>query len=391
MTSKDNKKILMVAGPFHSNPPLKGAAVETWMYEVSKRIVGFEPHIVSIDHPFYPIREYRDGIFFHRIHFSRLYKRLFQKITRLDPLSYPKRISMIVDEVQPDIVHMHNSIKWFASLVEYIRKKEIKTVLHMTNEIHEIANMKIDALVGCSNFIVDVYKNSLIKAGRHSCIYNGVDLEKFKPYWEVYSSRDNIKKGFEIDKKDFVVLFVGRISPEKGVEHFIKSALMFKDRPNVKFIAVGEIRKGDIKNDRVRYAKEIINIAAPLKDKIIFTGGIPPAKIHQLYLLGDVLILPSNFEEPFSMVAIEAMATGLPVIARKRGGLKEYIVDEVNGFFIDDRTPAVDIAKKVTDLMADKELRDSIGRNGRKTAEERFSWEKITSDVEKFYSQLLLS
>ncbi len=51
------KKVLMVAGPFHPDPPLKGAAVETWMYEVSKRLVGFEPHIVSISHPFYPAKK----------------------------------------------------------------------------------------------------------------------------------------------------------------------------------------------------------------------------------------------------------------------------------------------------------------------------------------------
>lgn len=104
------KRVVMVTSPVHPVPPLKGAAVETWMYEVSKRLIGFEPHIVSIFHPFYPLREWRDDIFFHRIHFSRIYKRLFQKITKLDPLSYPKRVLRVIDEVKPDIVHIHNFI-----------------------------------------------------------------------------------------------------------------------------------------------------------------------------------------------------------------------------------------------------------------------------------------
>lgn len=382
------KKIVMVAGPVHTNPPLKGAAVETWMYEVSKRIVNFEPHIISIAHPFYPIREYKDGIFFHRIHFSRLYKRFFQKITRLDPLSYPKRIAHIIDEVQPDIVHMHNNIKWFVPLVRLINKKGINTILHMHNQIPVIVEMEIDAFVGCSRFIVDSYRNTPIKAKDYSCVYNGVDLERFKPYWEVHSLRNDIRMRFGIKRDDFVALFVGRVSSEKGVEHFVKSASILKDERKLRFFVVGEISKGKRGNERVRYAKEILEMAASLKDKVIFTDVFPPSKIHLLYLLGDVLILPSNFHEPFSMVAIEAMATGLPVIASKKGGLMEYIVDRVNGLFVDGNRPVEDIADKIRLLISDKNLRRTLGKAGRKTVEERFSWERIALEMERFYSKM---
>jgi UDP-glucose:(glucosyl)LPS alpha-1,2-glucosyltransferase len=327
-----SKKVLMVSGPVHTNPPVKGAAVESWMYEVSQRLIGFEPHIVSVSHPFYPAKEYRDGIFFHRIHFSKLYKRLFQKITRLDPLSYPKRISQIIAEVKPDVVHMHNFTRWLDPLLENMCGGSPKTILHMHNESEAIPERGTDAFVGCSKFIVESFRGTSIKARNFSIIYNGVDTGRFRPYWDVGPLKDDIRSRFGIGKNKIVVLYLGRVSPEKGVEHFVQSALLLKNSENIQFYVVGELSK---KGDRGAYADEIRRMAAPLGDRITFAGVFPPSKIHLLYLLGDIIILPSNFNEPFSMVGIEAMATGLPVIAARKGGLTEYIVDGHNGLFID--------------------------------------------------------
>jgi len=380
-----SKKVLMVACPVHTNPPLKGAAVETWMYEVSKRLIGYEPHIVSIASPFYPLKEYRDGIFFHRIHLGRLYKRLFQKISKLDPFSYPKRINRIIDEVKPDIVHMHNSIKWFVPVVEHLKNRNIKAILHMHNVTDVTARLEVDAFVGCSNFIVESYKNTPIKTKHYRHIYNGVDLSRFRPYPELASLRDALRERFGIKKEEFVVLFVGRLSPEKGVECFIQSALLLKDTKNIRFIAAGEISE---KGARREYADKIISMAASIRDRITFTGVFPPSKIHLIYLLGDVVVLPSNFEEPFSMVAIEAMASGLPVITRKKGGLKEYLIDGVNGFFVDEERVSEDTALKIKTLMTDKSLKERISYNGRKTVEERFGWESIAADTENLYKTL---
>ena len=74
------KKVVMFAGPYHPIPPIKGAAVETWIYEVSKRLIRYQPYIISIGSPFYPEKEFKEGIFFYRINFGRVYKRVFQKI-----------------------------------------------------------------------------------------------------------------------------------------------------------------------------------------------------------------------------------------------------------------------------------------------------------------------
>ncbi len=382
------KKVLMVAGPVHPIPPFKGAAVETWMYEISKRLIKYEPHIVSISHPCYPNKEYRDGIFFHRIHFSKAYKRLFQKLTRLDPLPYPKRVAQIINEVRPDIIHMHNSIKWFAPLLKLIENRKNKTVLHMHNETIVSYDMNIDVFVGCSEYIVNHFRNTSIRANQYIAIRNGVDLNRFRPYWEVKSLREEIRARFGIRENEFVVLFIGRISPEKGVEHFIKSAYKV-DHKDIKFFIIGEISKGSMTNERVRYGKEIIRMAEGLGKRIKIFDVVPHSKIHLFYLLGDIIVVPSNFEEPFSMVTIEAMATGLTVIARNKGGMKEYLKDGVNALIIDEDKIADSIAKKIATLFSNNEFRLNLGRGARKTVEDRFSWNQIVRDVENLYDNLI--
>ncbi len=92
----------------------------------------------------------------------------------------------------------------------------------MQNETNVNTKLDVDSFVGCSKFIVNSYKNSPLMAKDYLCIYNGVDLEKFKPYWEAHSLRNDLRNRFGIGKDDFVALYVGRVSPEKGVEHFIE-------------------------------------------------------------------------------------------------------------------------------------------------------------------------
>ncbi|MBF0517510.1 MAG: glycosyltransferase [Nitrospirae bacterium] len=382
------KKILMAAAPVHPVPPLKGAAVEMWIYEVSKRLIGYEPHVVCLADDFYPDTEYKDGIFFHRIRFGRLYRRLFQKLTRLDPFSYNDRILKLIKEISPEIIHMHNSIKRFAPLINAIRNGGLtRTMLHVQNEFPIEEPLTVDAFTGCSQYIMNHYAAKRITAAHRFCIYNGVDLERFRDFRDAPDVRDAIRGRFGIGKDDFVVLFVGRVSPEKGVEHFIEAASIVKKKrglEGVKFFVIGEIQKGS--GDRANYARAIMEMAAG--SSVTFTDVFTPSRIHLLYLLGDMFVLPSNFDDPFPFVALEAMATGLPLVARKKGGLPDYIIDGVNGLFVDEHNVAVSIAEKIELLANDDSLRDSIGKAGRRTIVERFSWEKIAEEVETAYSSL---
>lgn len=378
------KKVLMFANPIHPIPPLKGAAVESWIYEVSKRIISFEPHIISIGSPYYPKEEYREGIYFHRISFNPLYKRIFQKITRWDPLSYTHKALRIIENINPEIIHIHNISKWALQLIEKLNGK-FKIILHLHNKVLIEKNIKIDVLVGCSKYILDLYKkNEKIKADYYTYLYNGIDLRKFRPYWENLQLRNNIRKIFRIKDKEFVILFVGRVSSEKGVEHFINTAMELKNVDNIKFFVIGEIPK---KGERKKYLEEIFEKASLLKDKIFFTDFFPPSKMHLIFLMGDVLFTPSN-SEGFGMVNIEAMATGIPVITREKDGIKEYLRDRINGFYVNEKNIARSASEILIRLKNDVNLRETIGRQGYESVK-IFDWNNITLEVENLYNEII--
>ena len=89
------------------------------------------------------------------------------------------------------------------------------------------------------------------------------------------------------------------------------------------------------------------------------------------------------------MVAIEAMTAGLPVIVSNRGGFPEYVADGVNGMVLDRDRPVDDLVKRLRALLSDPALAERLGKAGRRTVEERFTWERVAAEIEQTYDSLL--
>jgi glycosyltransferase involved in cell wall biosynthesis len=379
------KKVVMFAGPQHEIPPTKGAAVQTWIYEVSKRLITYQTHIISISHEFLPIKDFSDGIYFHRVHLSKSYKRIFQKILGWDLYSYNKRVFNIIRKINPDVVHIHNYydakeiIKWIK-----IFNPNIKIIFHMHNlsdKFNKKEFPKVDIFVGCSNFITEHYKlNNLIKADDFVTIYNGVDNEKFDSAIEL---RENIKEFISVEENKKNIFYFGRISEEKGVDKILEIAKLFKYEKQFRFYCVGEISKdGDRKKyfDNIKKEIEIDKLS-----NIVFLNFIAPKKIHLAYQLADMVIVPSKFEEPFCMVAIEAMASNIPTVCAYKGGMKEYLENDKNAIVVDNYENFSQIAcERIVKYFKEKDNQTII--NAKKMVKERFDWINIASRVENAYN-----
>ena len=118
-------------------------------------------------------------------------------------------------------------------------------------------------------------------------------------------------------------------------------------------------------------------------------GVFPPAVAQQLYGLGDLLVIPSRFEEPFSMVAIEAMASGLPVLAVRRGGMPEYMDHGLNALLMDGDSSPEAIAMAIEDAASDRDRLSRIALEARQMVERRFSWDEVASQTQSFYERIL--
>jgi glycosyltransferase involved in cell wall biosynthesis len=105
-------------------------------------------------------------------------------------------------------------------------------------------------------------------------------------------------------------------------------------------------------------------------------GWVPPAKLPDLYRSAAVVVIPSLWEEPFGLVAVEAMACGVPVVASRHGGPSTIVEDGVTGFLVTPGDPA-ELAERLEQLLSDRNLRQRFGEAGRERAVALFDWDKI--------------
>ena len=199
-------------------------------------------------------------------------------------------------------------------------------------------------------------------------IPNGVDLEKFKPNRE---KRKKIREKLKIDKNETVLMFSGHKFERKGLRFIIEALPMIKD--NVRLLVIG-------KDSPELYKK----LAQELKvlDKVIFAGFVPD--ITEYYAASDIFVFPTAYEA-FSLATLEAVASGLPILATKVNGTEELIMEGYNGFFI--RRDPKDIAEKLNILIEDDNLRKQMSRNARKTAE-KYSWDEVAKRTLEVYEEL---
>ncbi len=199
-------------------------------------------------------------------------------------------------------------------------------------------------------------------------IPHGVDTELFSP-----SDR---KKG----QDERVVLFVGRLIALKGIQYLTRSMpSILKEHPGTLFIFIGS---GNIN----ACIKELENLKVP-KDNYLFLGYKDRASLPKYYRNADLLVLPS-LQENFPFTLLEAMACGVPSIVSDVGGSSEIVENNVNGLLIK-RGSVKDIADAVIYLLDNPSVLEKVGREARKTVEQRFSSNIMALNTSSVYEQII--
>ena len=223
-------------------------------------------------------------------------------------------------------------------------------------------------------------------------IYNGIDLDEYQP-----TSADDVLDRFGIDRAKPFLLFVGRITRQKGIIHLVR-AIEFMDKDFQVVLCAGAPDTKEIAEEM----KAAVARARKLRDGIIWIDEmLDKPSVIQLYSHAAVFCCPSIYE-PFGIINLEAMACETAVVASSVGGIKEVVVDDETGFLVPleqmTESPfeplypekfARDLAEKINLLMHDKKLGVRFGKAGRKRAEEKFSWHAIAQKTKTLYESLL--
>jgi starch synthase len=310
-----------------------------------------------------------------------------------------------------DVVHTHT---WYASMAGFLAKKIYNVPFVLTTHsleplrgwkaeqlgsgyavsswIERTAILDADAVIAVSNGTKqDILRAYPVPEERIHVIYNGIDLAEYQK-----NSNTSALESFGVDPAIPYVLFVGRITRQKGVTHLVDAIRYLPPETQVVLCAgapdtpelAAEMRQ-KVEEAR-RYNPHIIWI-----EKMV-----SKPEVIQLYSHAQVFCCPSVYE-PFGIINLEAMACGAPVVASATGGILEVVVENETGFLVRfDQDPATsfpthpdqfarDLAAKLAALLADPDKCRRFGAAGRKRVEEHFSWTAIAAQTIELYQSLI--
>lgn len=315
-----------------------------------------------------------------------------EKVMRIPALKagiYDYRLSMIysfkakkkIKELNLDVIHSQTEfgIGTFARLVameldipivhtyhtlyeEYLNSLTKNKIKYMVNGFVEyLAEYYCDSSIG--ELIVPTAKTKEIFKKQYKfkrevhVIPNGIDLDKFSIENINKKELEKIKKQYGIKDTDFVIMYVGRLGPEKNITFLARAQKQIvKKHKNCKLVIVGE---GPMKN-------ELEKITSSIRENVIFTGKIPQSDIQYYYRLADLFATASKFETQ-GLTVIEALASGVCALCILDDSFKDALIDNVNGNFFETEKEYVDLVDK---LMTDEKLLNKYKKNAIKTANE---------------------
>lgn len=240
----------------------------------------------------------------------------------LDP--WFNRVAKLVKEENPDLVIAEGgNLLELAHISRQVGRDKMLAHLHMQTQCTPQMEDIYGGVITISRYVGEHWNPTRPMAVH--LIPNCVDVARFCPGGKAEKAQAQaLREKLGFSKEDFVVLFCGRICPEKGI-HRLVEALRTSEDPNVKLLVIGS-PFFDEENDSTFFA-QLRQSAADLQaqGRIVFTGFLHNDDIPDYYRAADAACFPALWDEPAGITAIEAMACGCPVIAARSGGMPEYL------------------------------------------------------------------
>ncbi|MFA6492738.1 MAG: glycosyltransferase family 4 protein [Patescibacteria group bacterium] len=303
-------------------------------------------------------------------------------------LPYLEETVKAVEDFKPDIIHVQHVsfLVWVADYIKIMYNIPFVVSVHGPDLNTALVDRRLKLLTKHSLTRASrIFPNSFDTKNRFYSLFGetfrrktrtvfpGVDLGLYPLDRQITI----VNKKYHLkDKK--LVIFVGRLDKEKGIEFLIRAAKNIQAEVYV-------LGGGD-------YQKELEELAKELKiENVHFLGYFGKDYVKELrefYTRADVVVVPSTVREALGFVILEAMAAKTPVVASRIGGIPNVIKDGKTGFLVRPRSPK-EIAEKVNKIINNDKLRLAMGKRCRKLIEERFTWEKAAGAMRDSYRQAL--
>lgn len=302
-------------------------------------------------------------------------------------------VNMAADEVDADIVHCHTWYTFFAGFTaKKLYSKPLVVTMHSLEPLRPWKAQQLgaggydmslwaertgvqaaDRVIAVSKSMKsDVVECYGIPEDRVDVIYNGIDVDEFR-----HTDSTRAVEKYKIPGP--YVLFVGRITEQKGIRYLIEAVDGIDDGTYVVICAGPADTKelSDWLHEAVKHNRRIVLIEEMVgKDELI-----------ELYSNAQAFVCPSVYE-PFGIINLEAMACKTPVVASRVGGIVEVVDDGLNGFLVSPKDSAA-IANAVNGILRSCDLRGRLANAGRDKVEREFSWESIAKKTISLYRDVI--
>lgn len=369
------KKVAILTPGFKPVPAVEGGAVEQLIEYIilgNEKDYKYDIDLYTIDNPNLSNYQYKHTKLIKLLPNPNKYQKLFygiaNKVTNF--FKCKKIINFISYEMAHkyktnyyDIVIVENNMDVYSMILPRITNEKIFFHLHndvncgdpdKTLEKTQLIVNSADKIIVVSSFLKR--KLNALGAKNVEVVPNAIIKNNFKQLDE--KEKIILRNKFNINKEDFVFTFVGRINKEKGIDKLLSALLKLKQINNVKCLIVGDNFFGT--STESKYLTQLKEMASTIKSKIIFTGYVQNNELYKFYSISDCVVIPSQWEEVFGVVALEAMAMQLPIIASFSGGLPDVLLNsraliiKRNGNFVST------LAKDMKKVMEDSSLRKKM-------------------------------
>lgn len=368
------KRMAVISAGFVPVPAVDGGAGEVLTTEIinGNEIKGdYYMDIYTIESPKLDKFQYKNAEII-QIHISKwnwffckvrnAFLKLFKRKYRFIPYN---RALLKAFRDNYDVILIENNMQVYEDIYKYAKNGTDNMIYHMHNDIDgttkpeylcEFIAKTAKVILPVSEYIKNHFY-SVAPNDKMKVLYNCIDLEVFDANKK--DKTDELKEKYGIKKNDFVFLYTGRVCPEKGILELVKAFKeLSKMYDNIKLLVVGSRWYNLIAKDE--YFEQLIEESKGYEDKIVFTGYVFPEDMPDIYTLGDTLVIPSMWEEPFGVVALEGMAMKVPMIVTNSGGLVE-VADSKISMVVDKNSNVVEkLANAMEKMLSDKQVREGL-------------------------------
>jgi glycosyltransferase involved in cell wall biosynthesis len=362
-------KIVLIVNLF---PPKWLAGTEIATYNIAKYLSkkGNDIHVITFCDKRSPKKEKMDNFFIHRVD--------VKKIRILGVLHFWFQILLVIKKINPEIIHVQSISAAIPGLLsKFLLRKpyiiwaqgsDVYLPDRLTKVISKIVLKNASIVIALSEDMKSKMTN-ICEKDKIIILQNGIEPEKFRDFKR--EPNNNIKK---------TILFVGTLRSVKGVNYLIEAmAIISTKLSTIDLLIVGD---GPERAKLETLVKEL-----NLQNCTHFEGKVSNEKIPEYMERADLFVLPS-LSESFGIVNLEAMASGLPIVATNVGGLPEVVKNGENGLLVEPRNSKA-LAEKVLLLLDNIDLYNKISSINKENAK-NYSWDKIAEKLEAVYRRICL-